>query len=172
VSGGIPAFDPDAPRGPFYRTIDRFIRTRAGRAFGVTVAARIDPVLLRLTRGRLAAGMVLPTAVLRSTGARSGEPREAAVLYFSDGPDVVLIASNWGQARHPSWYHNLRAHPEASLERGGARGRYLAAEVVDDAERERLYAAAIRVYQGYADYRAETEAVGRRIPLMRLTPVA
>ena len=27
----------------------------------------------------------------------------------------MVIASNYGQAHNPAWYHNLLAHPEASI---------------------------------------------------------
>ena len=78
------------------------------------------------------------------------------------------IASSFGRDKHPAWYHNLSANPEATLERGGRRATYRAAEVHDDAERDRLFALADRVYGGYADYRERTGQIGRRIPVMRL----
>ncbi len=108
---------------------------------------------------------------MTTLGARSGAPRTAAVFYFTDSDDVILVASNFGQDYHPAWYHNLVADPEATLERGGVRARYTAVEVQDDPERERLFALADKVYAGYADYRARTAAIGRRIPLMRLRVV-
>lgn len=167
----IPPFDPRAPRNLLYRAMTAFIRTGLGRQFASVVAARVDPHLLRLTHGHLGLGLVYPTALLTTTGARSGATREAAVLYFSDGDDVILLASNWGRAHHPAWYHNLRANPRAVLERNGRRALYSAVEVVDDAERERLYSLADLVHPGYADYRARTNVVGRRVPVMRLHPV-
>jgi hypothetical protein len=47
---------------------------------------------------------------------------------------------------------------------------FLATEVTDPVEYERLYGLAERSYPGYRDYRAATEAVGRKIPMLRLTP--
>ena len=35
--------------------------------------------------------------------------------YFSDDEDVILIASNYGQARHPSWYYNLLKNPQCQV---------------------------------------------------------
>ena len=60
----------------------------------------------------------MPFASMTTTGAKSGEPRTAAVIYFHDGDDVILIASNYGGTRHPAWYHNLKANPTAILQRG------------------------------------------------------
>ncbi|MBO0768335.1 MAG: nitroreductase family deazaflavin-dependent oxidoreductase [Solirubrobacterales bacterium] len=164
----MPPFDPSAPRGPLYRAYDSFIRSKVGRAIAINVATKLDPVLLKASHGRYSAGLMMPSVRLTTTGAKSGEPREAAVLYFTDGADVILIASNFGRERHPAWYHNLVAHPEALLERDGVSARYTATEVTDPAERERLYGLATKVYAGYADYKAMTDAIGRRIPIMRL----
>jgi deazaflavin-dependent oxidoreductase (nitroreductase family) len=166
---GIPPFDPNATRGPVYRAMSAFVRSKSGRTIAINFAARTDPFLLKVSRGRLGMGLVMPTAGLTTVGAKSGLRRSAAVLYFSDGADVILIASNFGRERHPAWYHNLSANPEAVVERGGRSARYRAAEVTDELERERLFALADKVYAGYADYRDRTAAVGRRIPIMRLT---
>ncbi len=168
----IPRVDPMRKRGPLYRAYTAFLRTRPGRWIAINIAAPIDPFLLRVTRGRVSAGLILPSANLTTTGARSGQPRTTTVLYFSDGDDVVLVASSFGRDKHPAWYHNLNAHPEATLERSGRTCRYRAAEVQDEDERNRLFGLADRIYGGYADYRERTSLIGRRIPIMRLEPVA
>lgn len=165
----IPPFDPNAPRGAFYRAYDSFVRSKAGRAVAINFASRIDPLLLKVSHGRVSGALMMPSVRLTTTGAKSGQPREAAVLYFTDGADVILIASNFGRESHPAWYHNLVAHPKAQLERGGVSAPYTASEVSDEAERERLYGLATKVYAGYADYKVMTDAIGRRIPIMRLT---
>jgi deazaflavin-dependent oxidoreductase (nitroreductase family) len=166
----IPSFDPTAPRGPLYRALSALLLTDFGRWFAIDVAAPADPWLLRLTRGRVGLGLSLPSAALTTVGARSGTRRTAAILYFTDADDVILIASNFGRERHPAWYHNLRAHPEAVLQRAGVRARYRASEVTDPAECARLYDLAISVAPVYANYRERTERIGRRIPILRLTP--
>ena len=53
--------------------------------------------------------------MLTTTGARSGRQITSPILGFPDDDDMVVIASNYGQARHPAWYHNLRADPRARL---------------------------------------------------------
>ncbi len=158
--------DPLAPKGAVRRGLEAVGRTPAGRWYGIHVAAPLDAALLRRTHGRVRLAGPLPTAVLHSTGARSGQPRETPVVYFHDGADVVLVASSFGRERHPAWFHNLVAHPACSL--NGA--PFTASEVTDDGEYERLFALAERVYGGFTDYRARTAAAGRRIPVLRLTP--
>jgi deazaflavin-dependent oxidoreductase (nitroreductase family) len=171
VTGGVPRVDPLAKRGPGYRAYAGFIRTKAGRWFGINVAARLDPALLKATRGYVGFGLMLATANLTTTGAKSGQPRTTTVLYFSDGDDVILVPSSFGREKHPAWYHNLKAHPEATLESRGRSGRYIATEVDHEAERERLFALVDRTYAGYADYRVRAAETGRVIPIMRLKQV-
>ena len=108
----------------------------------------------------------VPSATLKSTGARSGQVREAQIAYFHDGPDVIVVASNYGGDKHPQWYHNLTAHPECEL--GG--DAFRATEVTDPDEYARLYGLAERYYAGFADYRTKTAQAGRNIPVFRLTP--
>jgi len=105
-------------------------------------------------------------APLVSTGAKSRQPRQVQLTYFHDGPDVILIASNFGGAKHPQWFYNLKAHPDCEF--GGK--RFSASQVVDSDERERLYGLAERIYAGYGDYSAKTAPIGRQIPVVRLTP--
>src|SRR4051794_14495568 len=58
--------------------------------------------------------------ILRTTGAKSGEPRKSALIYAAhtaNGDDAyVLIASQGGAPTHPNWYHNLVAHPDAEVQ--------------------------------------------------------
>ncbi len=168
----IPSYDPLASHGRIYRFMTGLLGTAFGRSLAINFAARVDPVLLKLTRGRLGMGLTLPSAALTTLGAKSGTSRTAAVLYFTDADDVILIASNFGREHHPAWYHNLKAHPEATLQRGGVRAAYMAGEVTDPEEHDRLFSLAKSVYSGYEDYRERTTRVGRRIPILRLKPLA
>jgi deazaflavin-dependent oxidoreductase (nitroreductase family) len=157
--------DPHKKRGSVYAVMVRFGRSRAGQWFVRHVAARIDPWLYRATGGRFASSLgTIVTAPLKTTGAKSGLPREAQVTYFHDGPDAIAVASNYGGAKHPQWYYNLIAHAECEL--GGE--RFVASEVTDPDEYARLFALAEQVYAGWRDYHAKTAAIGRRIPIFRL----
>lgn len=111
---------------------------------------------------------MLPVAILTSTGARSGQRRETPVTYFTDGDDVILIASNYGGARHPGWYYNLVAHPECELRIGLRGGRFVAQET-QGVERDRLFALAADLYSGYGKYAQRTDGI-RTIRVLRLTP--
>jgi deazaflavin-dependent oxidoreductase (nitroreductase family) len=130
------------------------------------VGWKVDPLLLKLSGGRLGTGLLLPTALLETRGARTGQPRSNAVIYFHDGDRVTIIASKLGLPRHPAWFHNLRAHPEVKFG-----GKPFHAEVVEgEPERERLWQLADRVFPSYARYRERAAEAGRVIPIVQLTP--
>ena len=57
------------------------------------LAWRLDPILMRLSGGRLRFGLLLPTALLETRGARTGALRRNGVIYFHDGDRVVGTAS-------------------------------------------------------------------------------
>jgi hypothetical protein len=93
--------DPTRPRTLFSRAYAGFSATRLGRFISAKIVWRIDPHLLRLTRGRFGMGLVLPTALLETRGAKSGARRRNAVIYFHDGDRVTIVASKAGHERHP-----------------------------------------------------------------------
>jgi F420H(2)-dependent quinone reductase len=53
---------------------------------------------MRLTRGRLGTGLLLPTTLLKTRGARTGLVRRTAVIYFHDGGRIIIFASRAGRA--------------------------------------------------------------------------
>jgi deazaflavin-dependent oxidoreductase (nitroreductase family) len=155
--------DPHRRRSSIYRLYARLVNTRPANWFSRTVAWKLDPFLMRWSGGRIGSGIGLPTALLETRGARSGELRRNGVIYFHDGDDVIVIASKMGLPEHPAWFHNLCAHPEVVLA-----GEPFRAEVVaGNAERTRLWALADNVFPPYATYRTRTQ---RTIPIVRLVP--
>jgi F420H(2)-dependent quinone reductase len=77
----------------------------------------------------------------------------------------VLIASN-GASRHPAWYLNLRANPDAPGEVGERKVR-VSAEEVDGEEKARVWQKMVEMYSGYDDYQEKTDRV---IPLLVMHP--
>lgn len=105
-----------------------------------------------------------PMLLLEHVGARSGIHRTTPLGYFTDGDDVVVVASKGGHPRHPDWYHNLRAHPNVVIQVGGERRR-VRAEVADARAHARLWPMAVRAYPGYRTYQKRAT---RQIPLVIL----
>jgi deazaflavin-dependent oxidoreductase (nitroreductase family) len=157
--------DPTTPRGWTGRTYAALAATRFAKFISRHVSWKLDPLLLRATRGRFASTLLFPAAVLETRGARSGARRRNAIIYFHDGDRVTIVASNAGSSRHPAWYHNLRAHPDVTF--GGVPMR--ASVVDDDTERGRLWPLADRVFPAYANYRRDATLAGRTIPIVQLT---
>ena len=121
--GGVPRCrSVAAARRRLYRGYTAFLRTGPGRWTAIQIAARSTRSSCARRGGHVGAGLMLPSLNMTTTGAKSGQPRTATVLYFSDGDDVIVIASSFGRDKHPAWYHNLKAHPDATLERVGPRG--------------------------------------------------
>ena len=166
ATGSLRHSDPLARRGVFYRVYASLLGTRPLGWLSRHVGWKLDPYVMRLTGGRLGAGLVLPTALLETRGARTSALRRNVLIYFHDGDRVTLVASHLGAPRHPSWFHNLRAHPDVTF--GGLPFR---AEVVEDeGERSRLWSLADRVFPKYAAYRDRAARAGRVIPLVQLVP--
>jgi deazaflavin-dependent oxidoreductase (nitroreductase family) len=155
--------DPHRRRGSAYRLYTRLLNTPLANWLSRNVVWKLDPLLMRISGGRIGFGVGLPTALLETRGARSGRLRRNGVIYFNDGDDVIVIASKLGLPDHPTWFHNLCAHPDVVL--GG--DPFRAEVVADDAERTRLWALADNVFPPYAAYRARTQ---RTIPIVRLVP--
>lgn len=158
--------DPHRRRGRLYRAVCRFSATKVGGWLSVNVAWKVDPYLLRLTRGRFSTAAPVAAALLETRGARTGQPRRNATLYFHDGDRVTIIATLRGWPRNPAWYYNLRNHPDVSY--GG--GPFRAEIVEEEVERQRLWDLAERVYPQYADFREQAGRAGRFIPIIQLVP--
>ena len=70
--------------------------------------------------------------ILTTMGAKSGEVHESPVVYSRDGDKYVIVASKGGAPTNPSWYHNLKAHPEITVEIAGQKFKARAREAGDD----------------------------------------
>jgi deazaflavin-dependent oxidoreductase (nitroreductase family) len=165
--------DPRTPRGPIYRVYvglasSRFATWLSKKAIWSAIVWKIDPVLLRVTRGHLGTGLLLPTTLLQTRGARTGRVRRNAVIYFHDGDRVTIIASQAGRPGNPAWFYNARANPDVLL--GGQ--SYLAEIIEDEAERARLWKLADRVFPAFVSYRESAARAGRTIPILQLVSSA
>ena len=76
----------------------------------------------------------------------------------------MIVASKGGAPTHPAWYHNLRAHPEVTLEVGKEKFR-ARASVATAAERRRLYDKHAERMPAFWDYEKKTT---RKIPVVVL----
>ena len=153
------------------RLVQRLAATRLVSPLLAPILHHIDRPLMRLSGNRWSLTGALagfPVALLTTTGARSGQARTSPVLAILDGERVALVASNFGRARYPAWYHNLRARPEATISIGGRERIYAAREAEGD-EHAAYWQKALALYVGIRAYKAWV-GEKRRIPIMVLTP--
>ena len=121
----------------------------------------------RLTGGMIGASIVgRRHLLLTTTGRKTGVQRTTPLMYLADGENLVVIASNGGNPRHPAWWLNLEKNPQAEVQVKNEKKRVTAEEATGE-ERERLWRAVVEVYAGYEDYRKTAE---REIPVVILRP--
>ena len=146
----------------------RLAKTRLGGWLFITVLPAIDRRLIPLTGGRLMVAVGQPVLLLHTQGAKSGQPRATPLLYTPYNGRYVIVASKAGASRHPAWYHNIRAHPDAlTIEVRGRRIPVRPREAAG-AEREELWRLVNDNYDGYQVYQQRTG--GRTIPVVVLDP--
>ena len=107
--------------------------------------------------------------LLHHVGAKSGQRRINPLAYLSDDGRYVVIGSNGGALSSPGWYHNLRAHPDVTIEVGTETIDAVASEAAGE-ERERLFrtqAERSELGQRLFEYEQKIE---RLIPVIVLTP--
>jgi deazaflavin-dependent oxidoreductase (nitroreductase family) len=107
-----------------------------------------------------------PSLLLTTTGRKSGEARTSPLIFARDGDDYLIVASVGGMPKHPAWYHNLQADPNARIQ--------VKAEVIDvvartatDEEKPRLWQIVNETWPNYDVYQTRTDRV---IPVVVLTP--
>src|SRR3954470_21668789 len=103
-------------------------------------AFKFHVLAYRLTGGLIGKHIpgVPPMLLLDHVGAKSGKRRTTPLVYIDDGKNMVIVASKGGYPRHPAWFHNLKAHPETTVQVGQDRVPVSAA-VATPAQRKRLW---------------------------------
>ncbi|WP_326952368.1 nitroreductase/quinone reductase family protein [Amycolatopsis sp. NBC_01286] len=111
-----------------------------------------------------------PVVVVTMRGARSGKLRKVALMRIERDGVYAVGASAGGQARNPSWFHNLVTHPTVQLQDGPDR-RLMTARVAEGAERESWLTYVDELYPFFAGHRTRAvEAGNREVPLILLEP--
>jgi len=125
--------------------------------------------VVRTTGGRLLTRFRgEPMILLTTTGRRTGEPRTWPLTGLRAGDGWAVAGSNGGHDRHPAWYLNLVADPDAVVQ-DGRRRMAVRARITEGAERAEWYGR----FEAYLDnYTAYRSATAREIPVVLLEPVA
>jgi deazaflavin-dependent oxidoreductase (nitroreductase family) len=136
---------------------------------GRPVVEALESLLRFATNGRLGvldlAG--LPNVRITISGRKTGLARSATVQYVPDGPGLLLVGSNWGRERHPSWSANLKAAQRVTVRRRGH--RFVATvQLLTGAERDEAWATVVAHWPNYL--LAQDRAGRRQFRLFLLTP--
>lgn len=107
-----------------------------------------------------------PILLLTTTGRRSGQQRTTPLIFGQDGDDYLIVASMGGMPRHPWWYENLVANPEAEIQ-VKADTIPVTARTASPDEKARLWPIMREIWPSYDAYQSRTE---REIPVVVLTP--
>ncbi|GEE03026.1 hypothetical protein nbrc107696_34720 [Gordonia spumicola] len=131
---------------------------------GAKLMNRGHRAILAISGGRLlSAPFGMPTVELHTVGRKSGLPRSCYLTSpVHDGERIVLVASKGGDDRHPDWYRNLQATPDAEIVIEGVTRR-VTARTATPAEKAELWPRIVASYRGYADYQKRTE---RDVPVV------
>jgi deazaflavin-dependent oxidoreductase (nitroreductase family) len=108
----------------------------------------------------------VPTLLLTTTGHKTGLARTTPLIFARDGEDYLVVASMGGAPRHPSWYVNLTANPEAEIQ-VRAEHHTVTASTASAEEKPRLWDIVRAQWPNYDVYQSRTE---REIPVVVLTP--
>lgn len=107
-----------------------------------------------------------PIVLLTLRGAKTGTLRYTPVMRVEHEGRYAVVASKGGAPEHPTWYHNIKAHPEFALQDGTVKKTYTAREVHGD-ERAQWWERAVAAFPSYAQYQTNTD---RQIPVFVLEP--
>jgi deazaflavin-dependent oxidoreductase (nitroreductase family) len=136
---------------------------------GRAIAEALESLLRFVSAGRIGvldlAG--LPNVQITTSGRKTGLARTATVQYVPDGDGLVLVGSNWGRDRHPSWSANLKATQRVIVRRRGQ--RFVAkVRLLTGVERDKAWATVLEHWPNYQI--AQDRAEGRHFRLFLLTP--
>jgi len=108
----------------------------------------------------------MPVIIVTSVGAKSGKLRKNPVMRVEHEGEYLLVASKGGAPKHPVWYFNLRADPQAVTIQDGPEPFGVAVRELSGEERAVWWQRAVAAFPPYADYQVKTE---RLIPVFLAT---
>ena len=108
----------------------------------------------------------MPIVIVTSRGAKSGKLRKTPLMRVEHEGEYALVASKGGAPKHPVWYHNLKADPEAVTIQDGPEPFDVTVREVSGEERAQWWERAVAAYPPYAEYQENTD---REIPVFVAT---
>lgn len=130
----------------------------------------LEKVFAKLTGGRTPlSGVLVPSLVLHTTGAKSGLARDTPLMYCPEpGGRMLVTGSNFARDTHPAWTSNLIANPDAAVTVKGKLIEVRATRIPDD-KLDETWAWIEKQWPGYRGYERSS---GRTLRIFRLVPAA
>src|SRR5262245_30321423 len=127
----------------------------------------VKNIMIKLHRRSGDRFMGMDLLYLTTVGAKTGKKRVSPVARFPDGDDAwLVVASNAGSAHHPSWYHNLMAHPDQVSIEIARRSVAVSVERLTGARRETAWQRITASQPRFAGYQ---QKAARVLPVVRLS---
>ena len=111
----------------------------------------------------------LPVIIVTNRGAKTGAIRKTPLMRVADGKNYILVGSQGGAPKHPWWVFNLKAEPKVEIRDETVVQSMTVREVVDSAERQRLWDIAVEAFPPYEEYQGRTDRV---IPVFLAEPAS
>src|SRR5581483_4284986 len=149
------------------RAVIKMAGSRTFMKVGPKIVPHMDRLLHKVTGGRvvMSAGM-LPSLVLTTTGAKSGQRRTTPLATKPAGDSWYVVGSNFGREKHPAWTANLIAHPDAEVSFRG-KTTQVRAHLLSAEEKAEIWPQLVAFWPNYDVY---VERSGRDLRVFRLDP--
>ena len=109
----------------------------------------------------------MPIIIVTTTGAKTGATRKTPLMRVEHDGEYALVASMGGAPKHPVWYFNLLAHPDAVYVQDGPEPFAVVLREIDGDEKASWWQRCVAAYPPYEEYQAKTD---RQIPVFIASP--
>jgi deazaflavin-dependent oxidoreductase (nitroreductase family) len=134
---------------------------------GPKVVPHVDRFLHKVSGGKfISSGGLLPSLVLTTTGAKTGQKRTTPLATKPEGDVWFVVGSNFGRDTHPAWTANLIANPAAEVSFKG-RLTPVTAHLLTAEEKAETWPRLVKFWPNYDVY---VERSGRDLRVFRLDP--
>jgi deazaflavin-dependent oxidoreductase (nitroreductase family) len=101
----------------------------------------------------------LPIIVVTTKGNKTGKIRKTPLMRVEHDGEYALVASMGGAPKHPVWYYNLKAAPEAVTLQDGAEPFPVEVRELNGDERAVWWERSAAAYPPYLEYQTKTDRV-------------
>jgi deazaflavin-dependent oxidoreductase (nitroreductase family) len=149
------------------RAVQKMAGSKAFMKVGPKVVPHVDRFLHKVSGGKfISSGGLLPSLVLTTTGAKTGQQRTTPLATKPEGDGWIVVGSNFGQEKHPAWTANLIANPDAEVSFKGKKTSVRAHLLTAEEKAEEWP----RLTKFWPNYDVYTERSGRDLRVFRLDP--